>query len=70
MTAVASAPRPERGARRERRSTGRDRDHGPHPSLGRRFGHRDPDPADVAAFIGDAQVLTDDVAPVDQLLGR
>ena len=28
------------------------------------------DPADVAAFIGDAQVLTDDFAPVDQLLGR
>ena len=28
------------------------------------------DPADVAAFIGDAGVLTDDFAPVDQLLGR
>ncbi len=28
------------------------------------------DPADVAEFIGDAQVLTDDFAPVDQLLGR
>jgi SAM-dependent methyltransferase len=28
------------------------------------------DPAEVAAFIGDAQVLSDDFAPVDQLLGR
>jgi SAM-dependent methyltransferase len=28
------------------------------------------DPAEVAAFIGDAQLLTDDFAPVDQLLGR
>jgi spermidine synthase len=28
------------------------------------------DPAEVAAFIGDATVLTDDFAPVDQLLGR
>ena len=28
------------------------------------------DPAAVAAFIGDAQILTDDFAPVDQLLGR
>ena len=28
------------------------------------------DPAEVAVFIGDAQVLTDDFAPVDQLLGR
>ena len=28
------------------------------------------DPAEVAAFIGDAPVLTDDFAPVDQLLGR
>jgi SAM-dependent methyltransferase len=27
-------------------------------------------PAEVAAFIGDAPVLTDDFAPVDQLLGR
>ena len=28
------------------------------------------DPAEVAAFIGDARALTDDFAPVDQLLGR
>jgi spermidine synthase len=28
------------------------------------------DPASVAAFIGDSVVLTDDFAPVDQLLGR
>jgi len=28
------------------------------------------DPAEVAAFVGDAVVLTDDFAPVDQLLGR
>jgi hypothetical protein len=28
------------------------------------------DPAEVAAFVGDAPVLTDDFAPVDQLLGR
>ena len=28
------------------------------------------DPAAVAAFIGDAPILTDDFAPVDQLLGR
>lgn len=28
------------------------------------------DPAEVAAFIGDATILTDDFAPVDQLLGR
>ena len=28
------------------------------------------DPAAVLAFIGDAQILTDDFAPVDQLLGR
>ena len=28
------------------------------------------DPAQVAAFIGEARVLTDDFAPVDQLLGR
>lgn len=28
------------------------------------------DPAEVAAFIGDAPVLRDDFAPVDQLLGR
>jgi SAM-dependent methyltransferase len=28
------------------------------------------DPAEVAAFIGDATVLSDDFAPVDQLLGR
>lgn len=28
------------------------------------------DPAAVAAFVGDAPVLTDDYAPVDQLLGR
>ena len=28
------------------------------------------DPAEVAAFIGDGQVLSDDYAPVDQLLGR
>ena len=27
-------------------------------------------PDDVRAFIGDAQILTDDLAPVDQLLGR
>jgi hypothetical protein len=37
----------------------------------------DPDPvgivagsADLAAWLGDAPVLTDDFAPVDQLLGR
>jgi spermidine synthase len=28
------------------------------------------DPAEVAVFVGDAPVLTDDFAPVDQLLGR
>jgi spermidine synthase len=28
------------------------------------------DPADVAAFVGNAPILTDDFAPVDQLLGR
>ena len=28
------------------------------------------DPAEVAAFIGDAVLLSDDYAPVDQLLGR
>jgi spermidine synthase len=28
------------------------------------------DPAEVAAFIGDATILSDDFAPVDQLLGR
>ena len=28
------------------------------------------DPADVQAFIGDSPILTDDFAPVDQLLGR
>ena len=28
------------------------------------------DPAEVDAFIGDAPILTDDYAPVDQLLGR
>jgi hypothetical protein len=28
------------------------------------------DPAEVAAFVGDAPILTDDYAPVDQLLGR
>jgi predicted membrane-bound spermidine synthase len=28
------------------------------------------DPAEVAAFVGDATILTDDFAPVDQLLGR
>jgi spermidine synthase len=28
------------------------------------------DPAEVADFVGDAPVLTDDFAPVDQLLGR
>jgi predicted membrane-bound spermidine synthase len=28
------------------------------------------DPSEVAAFIGDAEVLTDDRAPVDQLIGR
>ena len=28
------------------------------------------DPAEVAAFVGDAVILTDDFAPVDQLLGR
>lgn len=28
------------------------------------------DPAEVVAFVGDATILTDDFAPVDQLLGR
>ena len=28
------------------------------------------DPGEVEAFIGDAPILTDDYAPVDQLLGR
>jgi SAM-dependent methyltransferase len=28
------------------------------------------DPTDVAVFVGDAPILTDDFAPVDQLLGR
>jgi hypothetical protein len=28
------------------------------------------DPAEVAAFVGGATILSDDFAPVDQLLGR
>ena len=64
--------RRERRARRERGAAGRGRGHGPDRDLGRRIATTGilADPAEVDAFIGDAPILTDDFAPVDQLLGR